>query len=87
MEIGLLLACPVGERLSSTLTDMTRFRIATRNPRLLFAPLVVAASFLCAVAADAQMAEPGCTVEVSTPGTAVAPICRGQQLEEFNDQF
>jgi alpha-N-arabinofuranosidase len=28
-----------------------------------------------------------CTVDVSKPGAAVAEICRGQQLEEFNHQF
>jgi alpha-L-arabinofuranosidase len=34
-----------------------------------------------------QNAKPGCTVDVSRPGALVAPICRGQQLEEFNHQF
>jgi alpha-L-arabinofuranosidase len=28
-----------------------------------------------------------CTVDVSEPGAAVAPVCRGQQIEEFNYQF
>lgn len=28
-----------------------------------------------------------CVVDVSKPGAAVADICRGQQLEEFNHQF
>ena len=28
-----------------------------------------------------------CTIDVSKPGAAVAPICRGQQIEEFNYQF
>ena len=28
-----------------------------------------------------------CAVEVSRPGAPVAPICRGQQIEEFNHQF
>jgi len=28
-----------------------------------------------------------CVVDVSKPGAAVAPICRGQQIEEFNHQF
>ena len=28
-----------------------------------------------------------CTIDVSKPGAAVAAICRGQQLEEFNYQF
>ncbi len=28
-----------------------------------------------------------CTVDVSKPGPTVAPICRGQQIEEFNHQF
>ena len=36
---------------------------------------------------NAHTANPSCTVDVSRPGAAVAPICRGQQLEEFNHQF
>ena len=36
---------------------------------------------------QAQTANPGCTVDVSRPGALVAPICRGQQIEEFNHQF
>jgi alpha-L-arabinofuranosidase len=28
-----------------------------------------------------------CTVDVSRPGAEVAPICRGQQIEEFNHQI
>jgi alpha-L-arabinofuranosidase len=34
-----------------------------------------------------EAANPSCTVDVSRPGAVVAPICRGQQLEEFNHQF
>ena len=30
---------------------------------------------------------PNITIDVSNPGTVVADICRGQQLEEFNHQF
>ncbi len=40
-----------------------------------------------AMVGHAQGADSSCTVEVSKPGAAVAPICRGQQLEEFNYQF
>ncbi len=35
----------------------------------------------------AQDISSSCTVDVSRPGAAVAPVCRGQQLEEFNYQF
>ncbi len=35
----------------------------------------------------AQAANPSCIVDVSKPGAAVAPICRGQQIEEFNHQL
>ena len=28
-----------------------------------------------------------CNIDVSKPGAAVAPVCRGQQIEEFNYQF
>ena len=36
---------------------------------------------------QAQTANPSCTVDVSKPGAEVAPICRGQQIEEFNHQI
>jgi alpha-L-arabinofuranosidase len=36
---------------------------------------------------QAQTTIPGCTVEVSRPGAVVAPICLGQQIEEFNHQI
>ena len=35
----------------------------------------------------AQATGSSCTVDVSGPGAEVAPICRGQQIEEFNYQF
>ena len=35
----------------------------------------------------AQAARSACTVYAGSPGPAVAPICRGQQIEEFNYQF
>ncbi len=34
-----------------------------------------------------QSAAPVCTIDLSRPGATVAPVCRGQQLEEFNYQF
>ena len=34
-----------------------------------------------------QTTNSSCTVDVSKPGAVVAPICRGQQIEEFNYQF
>jgi alpha-L-arabinofuranosidase len=40
-----------------------------------------------AVVVHGQTTDASCTVEVSRPGAAVAPICRGQQIEEFNHQF
>ena len=39
------------------------------------------------VIVHAQNASSNFTVDVSRPGAAVAPICRGQQIEEFNYQF
>jgi alpha-L-arabinofuranosidase len=36
---------------------------------------------------QAQITNPTFIVDVSKPGAVVAPICRGQQLEEFNHQF
>ena len=35
----------------------------------------------------AQTANSTCIIDVLKPGAAVAPICRGQQIEEFNHQF
>jgi len=39
------------------------------------------------IIAHAQTATSTCIVDVSRPGAEVAPICRGQQIEEFNHQF
>jgi alpha-L-arabinofuranosidase len=36
---------------------------------------------------NAQTTKKTCTVDVSKPGAAVAAICRGQQIEEFNHQI
>jgi len=36
---------------------------------------------------NAQNKVSTCTVDVSSAGATVAPICRGQQIEEFNHQF
>jgi alpha-L-arabinofuranosidase len=35
----------------------------------------------------AQNTISSCTIDISRPGAFVAPICRGQQIEEFNHQF
>jgi alpha-N-arabinofuranosidase len=51
------------------------------------AALVLSAWSAAAVALRAQTADPTCTIDVSRPGAAVAPICQGQQIEEFNYQF
>ena len=40
-----------------------------------------------AIVAHAQTSGSGCIVDVTRPGAVVAPICRGQQIEEFNHQF
>jgi alpha-L-arabinofuranosidase len=37
--------------------------------------------------AIAQQSGPSFTVDVSKPGVPVAPVCRGQQIEEFNYQI
>ncbi|MCK9618570.1 MAG: carbohydrate binding domain-containing protein [Lentimicrobiaceae bacterium] len=36
---------------------------------------------------QAQIVNSSCIVDVSKPGATVAPICRGQQIEEFNYQI
>ncbi len=43
--------------------------------------------FYKATLAQAQTASSTFTVYVTDPGASVAPICRGQQIEEFNHQF
>jgi alpha-L-arabinofuranosidase len=51
---------------------------------------VVPAVFLLCRAqneAQAQGTASTCIIDVSKPGAEVAPICRGQQIEEFNYQF
>ena len=48
---------------------------------------ILIAMFCGGTMANAQTSNSICTVEVSKPGAAVAPICRGQQIEEFNYQF
>ncbi|MCK9410794.1 MAG: carbohydrate binding domain-containing protein [Prolixibacteraceae bacterium] len=39
------------------------------------------------IIAQAQATSSICTIDFSRPGAIVAPICRGQQIEEFNHQF
>ena len=43
--------------------------------------------FLGGAIVNAQTTNSFCIVDVSKPGAEVAPICRGQQIEEFNHQF
>ena len=43
--------------------------------------------YISELAPLAQTANLWCTIYYSRPGVAVAPICRGQQIEEFNHQF
>jgi alpha-L-arabinofuranosidase len=66
---------------------MDTFMNATRVLVLGYTGLAISVSFLGAIIVHAQTGDPSCTVEVSRPGAVVAPICRGQQLEEFNYQF
>jgi len=40
-----------------------------------------------AIMACTQITSLKCTIDVSSPGVPVAPVCRGQQIEEFNHQF
>ncbi len=52
--------------------------------------MVLAITTICCagtIMVQAQNSNSGCTVNVSSPGAIVAPICRGQQVEEFNHQF
>ena len=51
---------------------------------------IVMTIVVCSVAAQASHAQTNnvvCQVDVAKPGALVAPICLGQQLEEFNYQF
>jgi len=58
-----------------------------RSFRLGCARLTLTVCSAAAISVHGQPANASCTVEVSRPGAAVAPICRGQQIEEFNHQF
>src|SRR5208282_1431747 len=55
--------------------------------RLLHAKIIVAAFVLWCTGSILAHAQGTCVVDVSKPGAMVAPICRGQQIEEFNHQF
>jgi alpha-L-arabinofuranosidase len=57
-------------------------RLAELRTAILFALGMASAHF-----AHAQSREFTCTVDVTKPLAVVAPICRGQQIEEFNYQF
>jgi hypothetical protein len=48
---------------------------------------VFLASMVWSAGASTIIAQKSCIVDVSRPGAVVAPICRGQQIEEFNYQF
>jgi alpha-L-arabinofuranosidase len=49
--------------------------------------LVAGLAILLSMESIPAHAQSSCVVEVSKPGAIVAPICRGQQIEEFNHQF
>lgn len=52
--------------------------------------MVLAIMTVCCVgviAGHAQTTSSSCIVDISKPGATVAPICRGQQIEEFNYQI
>jgi alpha-L-arabinofuranosidase len=51
--------------------------------------MCITLTVLCAgvIIVQAQNANSSFKVDVSKPGAAVAPICRGQQIEEFNHQI
>ena len=48
---------------------------------------VFLAGMVLSAGTSAIIAQKSCTVDVSRPGAIIAPICRGQQIEEFNYQF
>jgi alpha-L-arabinofuranosidase len=48
---------------------------------------VFLAGMVWSAGASTIIAQKSCIVDVSRPGAVVAPICRGQQIEEFNYQF
>jgi alpha-L-arabinofuranosidase len=48
---------------------------------------VISAWCFTAIAALSQTTNSSFTVDISRPGAPVAPICRGQQIEEFNHQI
>ncbi|HXP61432.1 MAG TPA: hypothetical protein VN829_13125, partial [Dongiaceae bacterium] len=65
-----------------------RFRVGPEGGQVLVEETLRQIDALFAAGASpAESAGPECTVDVSRPGALVAPICRGQQLEEFNHQF
>ena len=57
---------------------LVEFRIVTQ---------VLIVMFFGGAIVNAQTTNSFCIVDASKPGAEVAPICRGQQIEEFNYQF
>ena len=56
--------------------------------RFLNSPRTIAVLIaLWSIGSILAQAQSTCVVDVSKPAAVVAPICRGQQLEEFNHQF
>ena len=63
------------------------FRAQGEESRTVLKILAAALTALWSLGAIPARAQSTCVVDVSKPGAAVAPICRGQQIEEFNHQF
>jgi len=61
---------------------MNRFR-----SRIHMCILLTTVWFIGVIMAQAQTTNSSCIIEVSMAGAQVAPISRGQQIEEFNHQF
>jgi len=49
--------------------------------------VIITICFFGVFMTNAQTPNSTCIVDVSKPGVEVAPICRGQQIEEFNHQI
>jgi alpha-L-arabinofuranosidase len=64
-------------------------KIATENSsrRLRSSLLGIIVWLIAELNVHAQTVNSNCIVDIFNPGAAVADICRGQQIEEFNHQF
>lgn len=62
-------------------------RIVGKKIRVNYITVICLSAVIACLGSNQANSQASFTIDVSKPGAKVAPICRGQQLEEFNHQF